>query len=38
VDCAFLSRLVVEHRLGEDEAADTAKDLAYRLPHQVFRF
>jgi glucuronate isomerase len=38
VDCAFLSRLVVEHRLSEEEAVETAKDLAYRLPHQVFRF
>jgi hypothetical protein len=33
-----LSQLVVEHRLDEDEAVETAKDLAYRLPHQVFRF
>ena len=37
VDCAFLSRLVVEHRLGEEEAADTARDLAHRLPRRVFR-
>jgi glucuronate isomerase len=38
VDCAFLSRLVVEHRLDEDEAVETATDLAYRLPREVFRF
>ena len=37
VDCAFLSRLVVEHRLDEDEAVETAKDLAHRLPRAVFR-
>ena len=38
VDCAFLSRLVVEHRLDEEEAAETAGDLAHRLPRRVFRF
>jgi len=38
VDCAFLSRLVVEHRLDEEEAAETAADLAYQLPRRVFRF
>ena len=38
VDCAFLSRLVVEHRLDEVEAAETAADLAYQLPRRVFRF
>jgi glucuronate isomerase len=37
VDCAFLSRLVVEHRLDEEEAMATARDLAYRLPREVFR-
>ena len=37
VDCAFLSRLVSEHRLDEAEAIDTARDLAYRLPRAVFR-
>ncbi len=37
VDCAFLGRLVAEHRLDEDEAAEVAVDLAYRLPRSVFR-
>lgn len=31
VDCAFLARLVAEHRLDEDEALEVANDLAYRL-------
>jgi glucuronate isomerase len=37
VDCAFLARLVAEHRLDEDEAAEVAVDLAYRLPKQAYR-
>jgi glucuronate isomerase len=37
VDCSFLARLVVEHRLGEDEAAEIAVDLAYRLPKQAYK-
>ena len=37
VDCAFLARLVAEHRLAEDEAAETAVDLAYRLPKRAYR-
>jgi glucuronate isomerase len=37
VDCAFLARLVAEHRLAEDEAAETAIDLAYKLPKQAYR-
>ena len=37
IDCAFLARLVAEHRLSEDEAAETAVDLAYRLPKQAYR-
>jgi glucuronate isomerase len=31
VDCAFLARLVAEHRLEEDEAHEVAVDLAYKL-------
>ena len=31
VDCAFLARLVSEHRVGETEAATIAVDLAYNL-------
>ncbi len=30
VDCSFLARLVAEHRIGEDEAAEVAVDLAYK--------
>jgi glucuronate isomerase len=37
VDCAFLARLVAEHRLAEDEAAEVAVDLAYRLPKETYR-
>ncbi len=37
VDCAFLARLVAEHRIGEDEAAEVVVDLAYRLPKQAYR-
>jgi glucuronate isomerase len=37
VDCAFLARLVAEHRLALDEAAETAEDLAYRLPKLTYR-
>ncbi|MFI2710990.1 glucuronate isomerase [Micromonospora sp. NPDC018662] len=38
VDAGFLARLVAEHRLDADEAAETIVDLAYRLPKQVFKF
>jgi len=37
VDCGFLARLVAEHRLSEDEAAELAVDLAYNLPKQAYR-
>lgn len=37
VDAGFLARLVAEHRLSLDEAAETIVDLAYRLPKRVFR-
>ncbi|HEX6832105.1 MAG TPA: glucuronate isomerase [Rudaea sp.] len=37
IDCAFLARLVAEHRLEEDEAADVAAELAYRLPKKAYR-
>ncbi len=37
IDCAFLSKLVVEHRMDEDEASEVAMDLAYRLPKQAYR-
>ena len=32
IDAGYLARLVAEHRLAEDEAAETAVDLAYLLP------
>ncbi len=37
VDCAFLARLVAEHRLDEDEAFEVAHDLAYRLVRQAYK-
>jgi glucuronate isomerase len=37
IDCAFLARLVAEHRLDEEEAAKVAEDLAYRLPKAAYR-
>ncbi|MCA3596126.1 MAG: glucuronate isomerase [Methylobacterium sp.] len=36
-DCAYLARLVAEHRLGEDDAAELAHDLAYRLARKAYR-
>jgi glucuronate isomerase len=37
IDCAFLARLVAEHRLPEDEAAEVARDLAYNLPKRAYK-
>ena len=37
VDCAFLARLVAEHRLGEDEAREVAQELAYTLAKRAYR-
>jgi glucuronate isomerase len=37
VDCAFLANLVTTHRLEEDEAHDTAKDLAYNLAKAAYK-
>jgi glucuronate isomerase len=37
IDCAFLARLVSEHRLPEDEAAEVAVDLAYALPKRAYK-
>lgn len=37
ISANYLSRLVVEHRLGLDEAAETAIDLAYNLPKLAYR-
>ena len=37
IDCAYLARLVAEHRLDEDEAAEIARDLAYGLAKRAYR-
>lgn len=37
VDCAWLSGLVCDHRLDEDEAREVAVDLAYRLARHAYR-
>jgi glucuronate isomerase len=37
VDASFLARLVAEHRIAEDEAAETAIDLAYNLPKRAYK-
>ncbi|HYG87073.1 MAG TPA: glucuronate isomerase, partial [Azospirillum sp.] len=37
IDCAFLARLVAEHRLDEDEAAELAVDLTYRLAKNAYK-
>ena len=37
IDAGYLASLVAEHRLDEDEAVETAVDLAYRLPKLAYR-
>ena len=37
IDCAFLARLVAEHRFDEDEAFEVAHDLAYRLVKKAYK-
>ncbi len=37
IDCGFLGRLVAEHRMSEDEARETAVDLAYTLAKKAYR-
>jgi len=37
IDASFLARLVAEHRIDEDEAAETAVDLAYNLPKRAYK-
>jgi len=37
VDCTFLARLVAEHRLDEDEAADVAYELTNGLVRRAYR-
>ncbi|AXC14453.1 Uronate isomerase [Acidisarcina polymorpha] len=37
MDCAFLAKLVVEHRLDEDEAVEVARDLTYNLVRSAYK-
>jgi glucuronate isomerase len=37
MDCAFLARLVAEHRMEEDEGREVAVDLAYALPKRAYK-
>jgi len=37
IDCAFLGRMVAEHRLDEDEARDIAHALTYGLVKEAYR-
>jgi glucuronate isomerase len=37
MDCAYLARLVAEHRLDKDEAVEVAHDLAYRLVKKAYK-
>jgi glucuronate isomerase len=37
MDCAFLAKLVAEHRLEEEEALEIAHDLAYTLVKKAYR-
>ena len=37
MDCAYLSKLVAEHRLDEDEAFEVARDLTYNLVRKAYK-
>jgi glucuronate isomerase len=37
VDCAFLARLVAEHRLDEAEAFEVVQDLAVNLVRKAYK-
>ena len=37
VDCRFLAELVVEHKIGEDEAFELAPELAYGLAKRAYK-
>lgn len=37
MDCGWLAQLVAEHRMGEDEAAELAVDLAYNLAKRAYK-
>jgi glucuronate isomerase len=38
VDCAYLARLVADHRLREDEAYTLARELTVDLPRRAYKF
>jgi glucuronate isomerase len=37
MDCAYLAKLVAEERLDEEEAAEVAQDLTYRLVKNAYK-
>jgi len=37
MDCSFLAKLVVEHRIEEDEAFEVAEDLSYKMVKSAYR-
>jgi len=37
IDCAYLARLVAEHRMETDDAQQIAADLAYHLPKRAYK-
>jgi glucuronate isomerase len=37
MDCSFLAKLVADHRLEQDEAAEVARELAYGLVKKAYR-
>jgi glucuronate isomerase len=37
MDCAYLAKLIAEHRLEEDEAAEVARDLTYNLVRRAYK-
>ena len=37
IDSAFLARLVAEHRLPVEDAAEVIKDLTYNLPKAAYK-
>ena len=37
IDCRFLATLVVEHKIGEDEAFELAPELAYGLAKRAYK-
>jgi glucuronate isomerase len=36
IDAAYLARLVAEHRMTEQDAAEVAIDLAYHQPRKIY--